>query len=323
MRAALTQALEMEGYQVFEVENGHQALESLPEISPDLILSDINMPTLNGIEFYRKLRQIPRWTSVPFIFLTANDSKQDIRAGRSLGVEDYLVKPVDIDLLLSIVSARLLRAAEIKLALIGRAYLDTVTVIANTVERRDPYTRGHIDRVARYARWLAEEQDWTEERLQILEFGARMHDIGKILIPDHILNKTTALTDDEWMIMRQHPEAGAKIIESIDHLKPAVPYVLYHHELWNGSGYPSGLAGLEIPLEGRMMAIVDVFDALTTERPYHPARPVPTVVRYLLFNAGKFFDPDLVPLFMRALCRQGLLAPEEIPQAETELSIAF
>jgi putative two-component system response regulator len=216
-------------------------------------------------------------------------------------VEDFLTKPPDEDSLVRIVHARLLRSAELQVALIDQAYLETIEVLANTVEGRDPYTHGHIGRVSMYAGWLAEGLEWPKEQMRSLAFGARLHDIGKIVVPDHILKKPGGLTPDEWELMRQHPSAGGKILRDITHLKDALNYVLYHHERWNGSGYPHGLAGREIPIEGRLLAIADVFDALTSDRPYHPARPRAEVLRYLHERAGTEFDPDLVPIFIHVL----------------------
>jgi response regulator RpfG family c-di-GMP phosphodiesterase len=239
--------------------------------------------------------------AIPFIFLTYDNTPETIQSGREMGAEDLLIKPVEHNELVKIVHARLLRAAEVKIANMDQAYLETVKVLANTIEGRDPYTHGHVERVSTYAGWLAQELCWPQENLRVLEFGARLHDIGKIIVPDHILKKPESLTPGEWKLMKQHPEAGAKILDNINHLKAAIPYVLYHHERWDGSGYPHGLKGREIPLEGRLLAIVDVYDALTTSRPYHPSRPRLEVARFLKLRAGTHFDPDLVEIFVQVL----------------------
>jgi putative two-component system response regulator len=305
MRQALARTLAIEGYTVHQADNGQSALALLQRVTPDLILSDINMPRLSGLDFYKALRQNPRWTLIPFVFLTANDTPEDVRYGRSLGVEDYLTKPIGNMDLLAAVNARLLRVAEVQVAQIGRAYLETVNVLANTIEGRDAYTHGHVERVATYARCLAEALGWAHEHLRMLEFGARLHDIGKIVIPDSILNKTTPLSPAEWEAMRTHPMAGAKILREISHLQAAIPYVLYHHERWDGTGYPHALRGKDIPVEGRMLAIVDVYDALTTARPYHPARSAYEVLQFLQINAGRLFDPHLVTAFIKVIHELG------------------
>ena len=301
LRQAISLTLEADQYLVHQADNGQSAMALLQRITPDLILSDINMPRMSGIEFYRALRDNPRWVTIPFIFLTGNDSAGDVREGRKLGVEDYLTKPIDSADLIATISARLLRAAEVQIAQIDRAYLETVNVLANTIEGRDPYTHGHVERVADYGRRLAQALGWAQEHLRTLEFGARLHDIGKIIIPDSILNKPTPLTAAEWEAMRQHPVAGARILREITHLQSAIPYVLYHHERWDGTGYPNGLRGKDIPVEGRVLAIVDVYDALTTARPYHPPRTSYEVCQYLQMNAGRLFDTNLVRAFLEVV----------------------
>jgi putative two-component system response regulator len=304
VRQAVAQALEIEGYLVQQANDGLSAMKYMLNFTPDLIISEFNMPRMSGIEFYQSVRKNSHWVTIPFIFLTSYSLPEEIQRGKELGVEDYLAKPIDPSNLVKLVNARLLRAAQVQVALIDEAYLETVNVLANTIEGRDPYTHGHIERVAAYAQWLAEALGWSGENLRLLRFGARLHDIGKITIPDQVLKKPGKLTPEEWKIMAQHPAAGAKIIRSIGYLQATEPYVLYHHERWDGSGYPKGLKGREIPLEGRLLALGDVYDALTTSRPYHPARPHSEVFEYLKRNAGVLFDPDLVPLFIQVMREQ-------------------
>ena len=301
IRLEIVRLLGIEGYAVQEAPDGKSALELLQHFSPELILSGVDIPNQNGVDFYKTVRNDPRWLAIPFIFLTSPGAAGAIQTGRELGVEDFLVKPVDPNELVKTVSGRLLRAAELQIALIDHAYLETVNVLANTIEGRDPYTHGHVERVATYARWLAEALRWPEEHLRMLEFGARLHDIGKIIVPDHILKKPGPLTPEEWELMKQHTVAGAKILRNISHLQVSVAYVLHHHERWDGSGYPYGLQGREIPLEGRLLAIADVFDALTSTRPYHPARPIQEVIKFLQLRSGSYFDPDLVAAFVQVL----------------------
>jgi putative two-component system response regulator len=301
IRMTIARELELANYQVMLAENGQKGLESLRNSIPDLIISDINMPKMDGYAFYQELRKVEAWTTIPFIFLTSNDAPEDIQAGRELGVEDYLTKPIEPDNLLGIVNARLLRTAQLQIAHIGKAYRETVQVLANTIEGRDPYTHGHVERVRKYTRWLAETVGWPEANMQTLEFGAMLHDLGKIMIPDQILKKPGPLSPAEWQLMRQHPAAGAKIVRDISLLKDTIPFILYHHEKWDGSGYPEGLVGENIPIEGRMLALADVFDALTTTRPYRPARPVYEVLEFIKLKAGSYFDPDLTGAFMQSI----------------------
>ncbi len=306
VRAMLVSALEVERYIVYQADNGQAGLKILEQVVPDLIISDINMPRMNGFEFFKTVRQNPAWTTIPFIFLTGNVSPEDIQLGRSLGVEDYVTKPIDPRDLAAIVNARLLRVAQVQIAQIGQAYIDTVNVLANAIEGRDPYTRGHVERVASYAHQIAVTLNWPLEQLRTLDFGARLHDIGKIIIPDHVLKKTGPLNEIEWELMKQHPEAGAKIVAEINHLRDTLPCILYHHEHWDGSGYPKGLQAKDIPVEGRLLAVVDVYDALTTSRPYHPPRPPEEVIKFLRLKAGVYFDPDMVELFVEVATKNQL-----------------
>lgn len=302
-RAAKTiaKSLEIEGYNVQQAADGTAAVRYLQQVRPDLILANIHATGTNGSSLYQVIRGDPQWTTIPFILLAERRQQKEIQQAKEEGVEEYLLKPIDGDSLARIVHARLLRSAELQIALIDQAYLETIEVLANTVEMRDPYTHGHIGRVSMYAQWLAEAMEWPQEQLRMLAFGARLHDIGKVIVPDHILKKPGDLTEEEWDLMKQHPVAGAKIVGSIKHLKEATNYVLYHHEHWDGSGYPHGLQGRDIPIEGRLLAIADVYDALTTDRPYHPARPRAEVTRYLQQRAGVQFDPDMVPFFVQIL----------------------
>jgi putative two-component system response regulator len=298
IRDTIARMLELENFEVFLAENGLDGLEILKKVRPDLIVSDVNMPAMDGITFFKFVRGNPAMVGIPFIFLTANDSPTHIQQGRELGVEDYLTKPVDSKDLLAIINARLLRAAEVQIAHIGQAYLDTVTILANSIEGRDPYTFGHVERVTKYARWMGEALNWPSKRMRGLEFGARLHDIGKIVVPDHVLKKPGPLSENEWKLMQQHPSRGVKIIHEIKLLRETIPYILCHHEKWDGTGYPNRLKGEEIPLEGRLLAIVDVFDALSTARPYRPARAMEEVVKILHQGVGVHFDPWLVALFL-------------------------
>lgn len=298
VRRVITRSLGLEGYITQEADDGQEALRLINEIKPDLILSDINMPNMNGFDFYKKLRNSSRGTAIPFIFLTSSDSPALIQEGRELGVEDYIVKPIDYNELAKIIGARLYRTTEVEAAHTEKAYLETVKSLANAIEGRDKYARGHNNRVTSYALWVAKALKWPKHHLRALTFGARLHDIGKIAIPAKTLNKPQSLTKEEWALIKQHPVIGAKMIQRIHYLNSAVPYVLYHHERWDGSGYPKGFSAKEIPVQGRLLAIVDSYDSLTTARPYHPAREHEEVVQFLRSKAGTYFDPDLTRIFI-------------------------
>ncbi|HEY5156790.1 MAG TPA: HD domain-containing phosphohydrolase [Anaerolineales bacterium] len=292
--------LQAEGYEVHPAANGKIALEILANFKPDLIISDIMMPEMDGFEFLESVRVMPNGITTPFLFLSALTGRADVNRARSLGVDDYLFKPFDALELINAVRSRLDRRRVVELFDTRAAHLQTVVMLANVIEARDPYTAGHIERVRRLAINLAFALNWSTEDIAILEFGAILHDIGKIVVPGRVLKKTGPLDEEEWKLMRQHPEVGAKMLESVDHLKAAVPYVLYHHEWWNGSGYPEGLSGLKIPREGRLLAIVDAFDAMTTNRPYHVSMSAKDGLEEIRENQGIYFDPDMVEVFIHS-----------------------
>jgi putative two-component system response regulator len=291
--------LEAEGYEVCPAVNGKQALDLFITSRPSLVISDIMMPEMNGYELLEAVRVMPEGITVPFLFLSARTERSDVDRARSLGVDDYLFKPFEAPELINAVRARLDRRRVIELFDTRAAHLQTVIMLANVIETRDPYTAGHLERVRRLALNLAFALNWNTEDIAILEFGAILHDIGKIVVPSQVLKKTGPLTKDEWKLMRQHPEVGAKMLEGVDHLKAAVPYVLNHHEWWNGSGYPGGLKGEKIPREGRLLAIADAFDAMTTNRPYHSSMPAVDALDELARYRGIYFDPEMVDAFIQ------------------------
>ncbi|HTX93108.1 MAG TPA: HD domain-containing phosphohydrolase [Anaerolineales bacterium] len=291
--------LEAEGYEICPAANGKVALDLFVNTRPDLVISDIMMPEMNGFDLLESIRVLPEGVTVPILFLSARTERSDVDRARSLGVDDYLFKPFDAPELINAVRARLDRRRVVELFDTRAAHLQTVIMLANVIETRDPYTAGHLERVRRLALNLAFALNWNTEDVAILEFGAILHDIGKIVVPRQVLKKTGPLSKEEWKLMRQHPEVGAKMLESVDHLKSAVPYVLNHHEWWNGTGYPSGLKGMKIPREGRLLAIVDAFDAMTSNRPYHASMTAAEAIEEIARYRDIYFDPDMVDAFIQ------------------------
>lgn len=178
------------------------------------------------------------------------------------------------------------------------AYLEIITALARAVEVRDEYTGTHVERVCRYSMQIAEALRLADEMLRPLEFGAILHDVGKIGVPDTILGKPAPLNDSEWEVMRRHPEMGRSVLEGISFLAPALNAVSCHHERWDGRGYPYNLAGAEIPLAGRIVAVADAFDAMTTDRPYRRGLPREVALRELECGKGTSFDPEIVDVFV-------------------------
>ena len=290
--------LETEGYRISVAANGKEALAAFEKEVPDLIVSDVMMPHLDGFGLLQAVRAHPTGMGVPFLFLSARTEQAATSQARRLGADDYLFKPFDPDELTVAVRSRLERRRLVEFFDTRTAHLQTVTMLANVIEARDKYTRGHVERVKNYAFDLARALGWSSDALAILEFGALLHDIGKILVSRDLLNKPSGLLTDEWTVLRQHPEIGAKMLEGVDHLRPTIPYVLYHHERWDGRGYPTGLAGPAIPREGRLLALADTYDAITSDRPYRKALDKDAALAEIGKGTGSQFDPAMTEVFL-------------------------
>jgi len=300
LREGLGEMLSMEGFTTLTAANGRQALLIMNGSIPDLILSDITMPEMDGFAFFKAVRSRPDWLAIPFIFLTARGEKKDVLAGKNLGVEDYLVKPLTRDELVTAVRSRLNRTRQLKMAQLQQAYEASLTALANAIDLRDEYTRGHVERVRNYALILAEHLGFPEKQLEHLRFGAILHDIGKIHISEQTLLKDAALSDEEWLEVLRHPINGADMIKDIPYLAAAVPIIRYHHERWDGSGYPDHLMGKAIPAGARIVAVVDAFDAMTTNRPYGKRRSLEEACQEILNCSGTQYDPEVVNAFQIA-----------------------
>ncbi|HSF80639.1 MAG TPA: HD domain-containing phosphohydrolase [Anaerolineales bacterium] len=312
LREGLQDILAHEGYQVLTASNGKEALDRLSLTSPDLILSDISMPTMDGYALFQAVRTRPEWVTIPFIFLTARGERSDVLTGKNLGAEDYLVKPLTRDELLTAVNARLNRSHQLQVAQLQQAYETSLTMLASSIDMRDPTTHGHVERVAAYCHTLALELGWQGRLLDNLRFGAILHDIGKIMISEHVLSKDGPLSEAEWVEIKKHPVTGAEMIRDIPFLAPAVPVVRHHHERWDGLGYPDGLQGEAIPAGARLVALADGFDALSTDRPYRLAVPPERAYAEVCTCAGREYDPEVVAAFQFAWERgrlQPILAP--------------
>jgi len=207
----------------------------------------------------------------------------------------------DLELLMTIAGPASVQIQNVLyLSQLKRSYKDTIRALAKAVDARDPYTVGHNWRVSRLAVTVASSLGWSGEEVGVTELGGILHDIGKIGIPDSVFLKRGKLADEEWQIMKQHPEIGAQMIAGIDFLEPVVPYTLYHHEHWDGSGYPYGLKRDEIPREGRLLLVCDAFDAMTTTRPYRKGLKPEVAIEELAKGKEKQFDPKYVNAFVTA-----------------------
>ena len=287
-------------YRLLFALNGINAIEISKEQKPDMILLDVMLPDMSGFEACVILKQNPRTTKIPVIFVTSMSDFVDEAHGFEVGAVDYIAKPVNP----SIVKARVATHLSLVLAeQLQDSRLQIIQRLGRAAEFKDNETGLHVIRMSHYSKLLALAAGFTKQAAENLLNAAPMHDVGKIGIPDNILLKPAKLTEAEWVIMRRHPAIGAEIMGDHDSplLQDACTIALTHHEKWDGSGYPNKLKGKDIPLIGRIVAIADVFDALTTTRPYKKAWSVEDAISYLQREAGKHFDPELIPLFVGIL----------------------
>lgn len=302
-----------EDYRVLAATNGEQALKiARADPPPDLILLDVMMPDMSGHEVCQRLKGDSVTRKIPVIFVTAMNQVEDEAQGFALGAVDYITKPVSPPIVKARVRTHLAlydqnreldRLVRERTAELRHTRLEIIKRLGRAGEFRDNETGMHVVRVAHYCRLLGEAVRMNEEDLDLLFNAAPMHDIGKIGIRDNILLKPGKLDDDEIKIMRQHVPFGAEIIgEHTDGLlSMARTIALTHHEKWDGTGYHRGLKGEAIPLVGRITTIADVFDALTSVRPYKKAWPVQDAVTLIQREAGTSFDPELVKKFVAIL----------------------
>lgn len=283
---------------------------------PDLILLDVMMPEMDGYEVIRLLKEDDRTRNIPVIFVTAKSEVEDEAHGFSLGAADYITKPVSASIVLARVKTHLelydhtrhleRLVQEQTQYLIDKATelretrLEIIRRLGRAAEYRDNETGMHVIRLSHFTRLLAKKAGLTDFEAEQIMYASLMHDVGKIGIPDQILLKPGKLTEEEFEVIKRHPEIGAEIIgeHQSELLKLSRVVALTHHEKWNGKGYPKGLKGEEIPLAGRITAIADIFDALTSVRPYKKAWSVDDTLVLIEKEAGEALDPTLVPLFL-------------------------
>ena len=302
-------------YKIKAAVNGAIAIKiATGDTKPDIILLDVMMPDIDGYEVCRVLKKNQETEGIPIIFITAKSEVENEKLGFDLGAVDYISKPVSPPLVLARVKAHIALNDQTKhleslvqkrTAELNNSRLEIIRRLGRAAEFKDNETGMHVIRMSWFSRFLAEEIDQDEQWCELLYNAAPMHDIGKIGIPDRILLKPDALNDEEWAIMKRHTEFGAEIIGEHPSklLQMAKEVAIYHHEKWDGTGYPIGLKGKDIPLSARIVAIADVFDALTSERPYKPAWDESQAILFLEEQSGKHFDPELVPHFIACLPR--------------------
>jgi putative two-component system response regulator len=311
-REVLESILEADGYELILAENGYQALDFARKIRPDIILLDVMMPGMDGFEVCRRIRSEKDIAEIPILILTALDDRESLMNGLDAGADDFITKPPDRYEL----RARLLGISRLNryrklleerqnLESIHQelllAYDKTIEGWSRAMDLRDKETEGHSRRVTQMTLKLARVFEITEEELSHIQRGALLHDIGKLGVPDSILFKPSSLDEGEWALMCQHPQMAYDMLHPIEYLRPALDIPLYHHEKWDGTGYPHGLKGEQIPLSARLFAIVDVWDALTSDRPYRRAWSREKTLAHIQEQSGKHFDPKVVEVFPKII----------------------
>jgi putative two-component system response regulator len=298
-RELMNELLSGEGIEVITVPDGATALQELSRVQADLVILDVLMPHMSGLEVCERIKANPETYLIPVILVTSLSDKQDRIDGIRVGADDFLTRPVDRTQLLARVRSLLklkLRTDELERA------ESVLFALARSIEGKDPYTHGHCERLAVYSARLGEQIGLSEEQVVALRRGGVVHDIGKVAVPDSILLKPSKLSEEEWKIVREHPVVGERICAPLKSFRCVLPIIRHHHEKFDGSGYPDGLRGQSIPITARVLQVVDVYDALITERPYKRALSSIEALQTMKEEVAKgWWDADIFNQFERLL----------------------
>ncbi len=329
VREVLRKMLEQDGHEVRGAVDGEDALLRLAEKPADLVIADILMPKMDGLELVRRLKAEPRTSEIPVMVLTAKGAVETRIEGYRLGVDDFLTKPFNREELRLRVG-RLIRMRQEKASMAQKLFelglkvsvqeellkvgkggdfasayfdlqqmsLDVVRSLALALDARDHYTRGHSEWVAKYSVQIAKTMNCSEQETEKLELAALLHDVGKIGVKDSILRKPAKLTQEEFAVVQRHPLSSAEIIQPVAYLRELVPAVRHHHERYDGKGYPDGLAGESIPFSARILTVADAFEAMTSDRPYRRALTFEKALAEIRRCRGSQFDPVIVDAFI-------------------------
>ncbi|WP_020468470.1 HD-GYP domain-containing protein [Zavarzinella formosa] len=313
VRRLLRHIMEREGHRVIEARDGAEGLTLLSERDPDLVLLDLDMPKMGGLEFCQLIKSQSRTRLVPVVIITGRSVEEARLHAWELGADDFLTKPFQNNEVVTRCNA-LLRVKKLVDQLDDAQAV--LFAMARAVEAKSPHTHGHTERVTEYALALARKLGVSPADLDVLRVGAALHDLGKIGIPDEILNKPGKLTPEEYAIVKLHPVAGVRIVEPLKSVRQSLPMVRWHHERMDGGGYPDGIFGGSIPYLVRILSVADVYDALSSSRPYRPKLPTDQCLAILRKEAaGGGLDPELVDCFiamlpeLSAIADKGILLP--------------
>ena len=296
-RELLEELLTTQGFTVITACDGASVIEVLARVQVDLVLLDVMMPHLNGFEACEKIKNNPETYLIPVVLITALCDKQDRIEGIKVGADDFLTRPVDRTELLARVRSLLTlkhRTDELERA------ESVLFSLARSIEGKDPYTHGHCERLSDYSASLGEHLGLVEDEITALRRAGIVHDIGKVAVPDAILLKPSRLTGEEWKLIKEHPAVGERICAPLKSFRLVLPIIRHHHEKLDGTGYPDGLRGEAIPITARVLQIVDVYDALTTERPYKKAFTIVDALQTMKEEVAKgWWDPRIFGEFER------------------------
>jgi putative two-component system response regulator len=293
-RRVLARILDRAGYTVIQASDGLSARRVMAATMPDLCMLDINMPGTDGIDLCRKIKADPKTSLIPVIHVTGSLAREERLAALQAGSDEFVAKPFDMEELLTRVRA-LLRTRRLTAQLVSAEAV--MVALARTVEARDMYTERHLFRVAERAVRTARALGLDGPRIERIRLGGLLHDLGKIAVPDAILLKPGVLTRDEFEQIKVHPRIGAEIVRPLDPYSAPESVVLHHHERLDGRGYPDHLKGDRTPLEARVVAVSDAFDAITSDRPYRAVRPASVALQILRDGRGTQWDPAVVDAF--------------------------
>lgn len=305
IRQLVSKALEEASFQVMTADNGRQGLARIREKRPDIIISDINMPDMDGIEFCKKVHADPNLAIIPFLVMSTNSDRAIMRRLLSWGASSYLVKPFNLEQIVITVERMLsdhfliLLKEKERLDAEQKMMLAGITSLIEALEARDPYTRGHSEAVARLIAQIGKQMNADAETIDTMMMAGRLHDIGKIGVPDSILLKPGQLTGEEFAVIKKHALIGASILGSIHSIQPLLPVIMHHHERFDGKGYPDGLKGKDIMLWARIAAVADTYHALTSDRPYRKGMKHEEAMRVIESVRGTQLCPDCVDAFTK------------------------
>lgn len=295
LRSRLRRLLQAEGLEIATAKNGEDALDAVKRVKPDVVLLDVMMPGLDGFEVCRRLKGNAETRLVPVVMLTGLSKTKHRVQGIDAGADDFLTKPFERAELI----ARIWSLLKLKSYTDELEQAESVLfALARSIEGKDPYTEGHCERLAEYAGSLGSFMGLPDEQITALRRAGIVHDVGKVAVPDAILLKRGPLTAAEWAIIWEHPVVGEQICEGLKSFRLVLPIIRHHHERRDGTGYPDSLAGDQIPLTARVLQVVDVYDALTTDRPYRQAISPQHAIETLEAETQKGWrDPDVLAAF--------------------------